>query len=133
MGMGEPLDNFDAVAQAIRVLGEPNGINFPQAQITVSTVGRIDGLRRLAALELAEPAHRDFAQRADRRAAPHAHAGEPGHAAGRAARARSMHTRWPARGGSCIEYVLLRGRQRLARARRARSPSGAAACAASST
>lgn len=50
MGMGEPLDNFDAVTQAIRVLGEPNGINFPQAQITVSTVGRIDGLQRLAAL-----------------------------------------------------------------------------------
>jgi len=51
MGMGEPLDNFDAVTQAIRVLGEPNGVNFPQAQITVSTVGRVDGLRRLAALE----------------------------------------------------------------------------------
>jgi 23S rRNA (adenine2503-C2)-methyltransferase len=50
MGMGEPLDNLDAVAQAIRVLSEPNGINFPQAQITVSTVGRIDGLQRLAAL-----------------------------------------------------------------------------------
>jgi 23S rRNA (adenine2503-C2)-methyltransferase len=50
MGMGEPLDNFDAVVQAIRVLSEPNGLNFPHAQITVSTVGRIDGLRRLAAL-----------------------------------------------------------------------------------
>ncbi|HSP98708.1 MAG TPA: 23S rRNA (adenine(2503)-C(2))-methyltransferase RlmN [Candidatus Dormibacteraeota bacterium] len=50
MGMGEPLDNLDAVAQAIRVLSEPNGINFPQAQITVSTVGRVDGLQRLAAL-----------------------------------------------------------------------------------
>jgi len=50
MGMGEPLDNFDAVVQAIRVLTEPNGINFPHAQITVSTAGRIDGLRRLAQL-----------------------------------------------------------------------------------
>jgi 23S rRNA (adenine2503-C2)-methyltransferase len=50
MGMGEPLDNFDEVVQAIRVLSEPNGINFPHAQITVSTVGRIDGLRRLAQL-----------------------------------------------------------------------------------
>lgn len=50
MGMGEPLDNFEAVTQAIRVLGEPNGINFPQAQITISTAGRVDGLRRLAAL-----------------------------------------------------------------------------------
>ncbi len=50
MGMGEPLDNLDEVVQAIRVLSEPNGIAFPHAQITVSTVGRIDGLRRLAAL-----------------------------------------------------------------------------------
>lgn len=51
MGMGEPLDNFDEVAQAIRVLSDPNGIAFPQSQITVSTVGRIDGLARLAALK----------------------------------------------------------------------------------
>ena len=50
MGMGEPLDNFEAVTQAIRVLSDPHGLNFPHAQITVSTVGRIDGLRRLAAL-----------------------------------------------------------------------------------
>jgi len=50
MGMGEPLDNFDAVVQAIRVLSEPNGLNFPHAQITVSTAGHVDGLRRLAAL-----------------------------------------------------------------------------------
>jgi len=50
MGMGEPLDNFDNVTQAIRVLTEPLGMNFPFAQITVSTVGRVDGLRKLAAL-----------------------------------------------------------------------------------
>jgi 23S rRNA (adenine2503-C2)-methyltransferase len=50
MGMGEPLDNFEAVVQAIRVLSEPNGIAFPHVQITLSTVGRLDGLRKLAAL-----------------------------------------------------------------------------------
>lgn len=50
MGMGEPLDNFDEVIQAIRVLSEPNGIAFPHAQITVSTVGHVEGLRRLAEL-----------------------------------------------------------------------------------
>jgi 23S rRNA (adenine2503-C2)-methyltransferase len=50
MGMGEPLDNFDALVQAIRVLSDPAGLDFPHAQITVSTVGRIDGLRKLAAL-----------------------------------------------------------------------------------
>jgi 23S rRNA (adenine2503-C2)-methyltransferase len=51
MGMGEPLDNFDHVVQAIRVFTEPMGMNFPHTQITVSTVGRIDGLRKLAALK----------------------------------------------------------------------------------
>jgi 23S rRNA (adenine2503-C2)-methyltransferase len=50
MGMGEPLDNFDALVQAIRVLSDPAGLDCPHAQITLSTVGRIDGLRRLAAL-----------------------------------------------------------------------------------
>jgi len=54
MGMGEPLDNFDNLVQAIRVLQEPNGLAFPLSQITVSTVGRIDGLRKLAALVRAE-------------------------------------------------------------------------------
>jgi 23S rRNA (adenine2503-C2)-methyltransferase len=50
MGMGEPLDNFDNVTQAIRVFAEPQGMNFPMTQITVSTVGRIDGLRKLGEL-----------------------------------------------------------------------------------
>ncbi len=50
MGMGEPLDNLDQVIQAIRVMNEPNGLDMPHAQITVSTVGRIDGIRKLAAL-----------------------------------------------------------------------------------
>jgi 23S rRNA (adenine2503-C2)-methyltransferase len=51
MGMGEPLDNFDEVTQAIRVLSDPAGLDFPKSQITVSTVGRIDGLKKLAALK----------------------------------------------------------------------------------
>jgi len=50
MGMGEPLDNFENLVQAIRVLNDPCGLDFPHTQITVSTVGRIDGLRKLAAL-----------------------------------------------------------------------------------
>ena len=50
MGMGEPLDNFDQVVQAIRVLNEPNGMDVPLGQITVSTVGHVDGLCKLAAL-----------------------------------------------------------------------------------
>ncbi len=51
MGMGEPLDNLEEVAQAIRVLNDPAGLDFPMSQITVSTVGRIDGLRKLGELK----------------------------------------------------------------------------------
>jgi 23S rRNA (adenine2503-C2)-methyltransferase len=47
MGMGEPFDNFDEVAQAIRVLSDPHGLGFGPRHITISTVGRIDGIRRM--------------------------------------------------------------------------------------
>ena len=57
MGMGEPLDNFDGVAQAIRVLTDSNGAAMPPSKITISTVGRIDGLKRLGGL-IAEPGMR---------------------------------------------------------------------------
>lgn len=50
MGMGEPLDNFEEVLQAIRVFNDPAGMDFPLTQITISTVGRIDGLKKLADL-----------------------------------------------------------------------------------
>lgn len=48
MGMGEPLDNLDAVLQAIACLTDDRGPAVPMSNITISTVGRVDGLRRLA-------------------------------------------------------------------------------------
>ncbi len=48
MGMGEPLDNVDAVIGAIEVLTDHLGPAVPMKRITVSTVGRLDGLERLA-------------------------------------------------------------------------------------
>lgn len=60
MGMGEPLDNFDEVVRAIRVMSEPNGLALPLAQITISTVGRLDGIRALAELARAEPVWRNL-------------------------------------------------------------------------
>jgi 23S rRNA (adenine2503-C2)-methyltransferase len=48
MGMGEPLDNLDAVIDAIAVLTDTNGPGVAMNKITVSTVGRVDGIRRLA-------------------------------------------------------------------------------------
>lgn len=39
MGMGEPMDNLDAVCDAVSILSDHNGIAFPPSRITVSTVG----------------------------------------------------------------------------------------------
>jgi 23S rRNA (adenine2503-C2)-methyltransferase len=50
MGMGEPLDNFDAVVQAIAVLSDQRGLNIAKRHITLSTVGWVPGIERLAAL-----------------------------------------------------------------------------------
>tara|TARA_R110000868_G_scaffold119469_1_gene316466 strand:+ start:150467 stop:151639 length:1173 start_codon:yes stop_codon:yes gene_type:complete len=47
MGMGEPMDNLDEVLAAIECLTDRSGASIPMANITISTVGRIDGLRRI--------------------------------------------------------------------------------------
>jgi 23S rRNA (adenine2503-C2)-methyltransferase len=49
MGMGEPLDNFDNVVQAIRVLNDQRGLDIARRYITVSTAGLIRGIDQLAA------------------------------------------------------------------------------------
>jgi len=49
MGMGEPLDNHEAVVAAVRRLTAPDGFGLRPANVTVSTVGLPDGIRRLAA------------------------------------------------------------------------------------
>ncbi len=48
MGMGEPLDNFDPVFKAIRILSDQRGLDIAQCNITVSTVGNVPALRRMA-------------------------------------------------------------------------------------
>jgi 23S rRNA (adenine2503-C2)-methyltransferase len=48
MGMGEPLLNTDAVLQAARILSEPCGLAISAKAITVSTVGIVPGILRLA-------------------------------------------------------------------------------------
>jgi 23S rRNA (adenine2503-C2)-methyltransferase len=50
MGMGEALDNADAVIQALRVMNDPGGLGMAQERFTVCTVGHIEGIDRLAAL-----------------------------------------------------------------------------------
>ena len=47
MGMGEPLDNYDAVCQSLQVLTADWGLGWSPHRITVSTVGITPMLRRL--------------------------------------------------------------------------------------
>ena len=46
MGMGEPLDNYENVKKAIKVITDPEGISISPKRITVSTIGITDYLRR---------------------------------------------------------------------------------------
>jgi 23S rRNA (adenine2503-C2)-methyltransferase len=48
MGMGEPLHNYDAVMQAVDILRDPNGLALAGSRITLSTVGVVPGILRLA-------------------------------------------------------------------------------------
>ena len=48
MGMGEPLANYEATWQAIETLNDPDGFNLGARRITLSTVGLVPGIRRLA-------------------------------------------------------------------------------------
>jgi 23S rRNA (adenine2503-C2)-methyltransferase len=48
MGMGEPMDNLDNVLAAIDILRDHNGPHMAVSQITISTVGRVDGIEKLA-------------------------------------------------------------------------------------
>jgi len=46
MGMGEPLDNLDAVLQSLEILTAEYGYGWSPRRITVSTIGIKKGLRR---------------------------------------------------------------------------------------
>jgi len=48
MGMGEPMRNYDAVKQSIRLLMHKRGLNIGARRITVSTVGEVPGIERFA-------------------------------------------------------------------------------------
>lgn len=48
MGMGEPLANWPATWQAIQTLNHAGGFNMGARRMTVSTVGLVPGIRRLA-------------------------------------------------------------------------------------
>jgi len=55
MGQGEPLDNVDSVVTAIGALQDPLGPALGWRKITVSTVGVVSALPKLAAMGAARP------------------------------------------------------------------------------
>jgi 23S rRNA (adenine2503-C2)-methyltransferase len=48
MGMGEPLHNYDNTMKALRILNEEHGLAMSPKRMTLSTVGVLPGLERLA-------------------------------------------------------------------------------------
>ena len=52
MGMGEPFANYDRWIAAVERLHDPAGFNLGARNMTVSTVGLVPGIRRLAAERL---------------------------------------------------------------------------------
>jgi len=112
MGMGEPMDNLDEVIQAIDVLKDHNGPHVAISLITVSTVGRVDGILRLAE-KVREPGwHRlglalslNAPNDVDRAAIM------PINRKWNLAEVREALLSWPRKSGNkvCIEYVLIPG------------------------
>lgn len=52
MGTGEPLDNYDALLRFLAIISDENGLNISQRNITVSTCGLVEQIRRLAGEKL---------------------------------------------------------------------------------
>lgn len=48
MGMGEPLHHYEQTARALRLLTHPEGLFMSPRRITVSTVGLVPGIEKLA-------------------------------------------------------------------------------------
>lgn len=58
MGMGEPMDNLESVVAAIRTMTDRNAYAIAPVHVTVSTVGRTEGIRRYGELLLERGFHR---------------------------------------------------------------------------
>jgi len=48
MGMGEPFHNYQAVQNAIAILNDPAGFGMGMRRFTISTVGIVPGIKKLA-------------------------------------------------------------------------------------
>ena len=52
MGIGEPLDNFDAVLRFLELVNSPDGMNIGMRHISLSTCGLVDKIKLLAEKKL---------------------------------------------------------------------------------
>ena len=52
MGMGEPLKNYDSVLKSVRHICSEDTLNISQRRITISTVGIVEGIKRLSQEDL---------------------------------------------------------------------------------
>lgn len=48
MGMGEPLENYEEVMASVQGLCDPLRLGFSERRITISTVGVVEGIRKLS-------------------------------------------------------------------------------------
>ena len=55
MGMGEPLENLDAVMESLDIATDPRGLNIHAKHISISTAGHIPGIRELTRLGQSYP------------------------------------------------------------------------------
>ncbi len=52
MGMGEPLHNYDATMKALRIIADEQGLAVAPRRVTLSTVGLVPAIERLALEEI---------------------------------------------------------------------------------
>ena len=48
MGMGEPLDNYGAVCEALRLMVSPHALRISNRKVTLSTAGLVDRIQKFA-------------------------------------------------------------------------------------
>ncbi len=46
MGMGEPLDNYDALVEAVRLMISPSALRLSTRKVTISTSGLVDKIKQ---------------------------------------------------------------------------------------
>lgn len=51
MGIGEPFDNYDNVVRFLELVGDEKGLNIGMRHISLSTCGRVDGIRHFMELD----------------------------------------------------------------------------------